>query len=222
MNIQLTGSVDIRKTAGDELQLFGTVQSLAERSYFEQFGRRFSLTQGSVTFNGDPLDFRVDAEAQYEVPSFRDPSASEVVITMDVGGTLDSLDLTLGSQPTMENADIISYLATGRPAESAVGLRRRHRAGRRRSRGRRTTGPRTGHRPHRERRGGGGGARRRRDPAERVGGRHAGGRPLREPPALRGLPTTPVAEREQHRRRPERWPARRRCSSSTRGTGGSW
>jgi translocation and assembly module TamB len=54
------------------------------------------------------------------VTSFRDPSAPEVEILLQVTGGMEDLALTLGSEPTMETADILSYLATGRPAESAV------------------------------------------------------------------------------------------------------
>jgi len=122
LRVQVDGSLDVRKQPGDSIQLFGTVESLAERSYVEQFGRRFSITSGSVTFNGSPMDWRVSAEATYDVPSSRDPRASEAVITMDVSGGPDDLRLTLGSQPAMENADILSYLATGQPAASAMEL----------------------------------------------------------------------------------------------------
>jgi len=37
-----------------------------------------------------------------------------------VTGGMDDLALTLGSAPPMETADVLSYMATGRPAASAV------------------------------------------------------------------------------------------------------
>jgi len=43
-----------------------------------------------------------------------------VTITLDIAGTLDDLSLTLGSEPNLENADIVSYLATGRPAAASL------------------------------------------------------------------------------------------------------
>jgi translocation and assembly module TamB len=39
---------------------------------------------------------------------------------MDVTGGMENLELTLGSEPQMETADILSYIATGRPAASAA------------------------------------------------------------------------------------------------------
>ncbi len=120
LRVQVDGSVEVRKQPGESIQLFGTIEALSERSYVEQFGRRFSIASGSVTFNGSPLDWRVNAEASYDVPSSRDPRQAEATITLDVSGEANDLSLTLGSQPSMENADILSYLATGRPASSAA------------------------------------------------------------------------------------------------------
>lgn len=120
MRVQVDGSLDVRKESGDSLQLFGTVEAVTGRSYFEQFGRRFTIADGTVTFNGSPTDWRIDAGARYDVPSSRDPNRSEATITLDVSGRADDLSLTLGSEPSMENADILSYLATGRPAASAA------------------------------------------------------------------------------------------------------
>lgn len=120
MRLQLGGSLDIRKEAGDSLQLFGTIEVDPRRSFFQQFGRRFSVIEGSVTFNGSIWSWIADLEAQYEVPSYTDPSAPEVVITLSVTGGWEDLSLVLGAQPDLETSDILSYLATGRPAASAA------------------------------------------------------------------------------------------------------
>jgi translocation and assembly module TamB len=39
---------------------------------------------------------------------------------MEVAGGVNDLRLTLGSEPAMETTDVLSYLATGRPAASAA------------------------------------------------------------------------------------------------------
>jgi translocation and assembly module TamB len=54
------------------------------------------------------------------VPAPGDPMANEVVIGLGVTGGLDRLALVLSSEPEMENADIVSYLATGRPASETL------------------------------------------------------------------------------------------------------
>jgi translocation and assembly module TamB len=119
VRVQLAGSLDVRKQPGDSLQLFGTVEAVPARSMVEQFGRRFAVETGVITFNGPISSWRVDLDARYEVPAYQDPSASEVAITLDVRGGAQDLRITLGSEPQMETADIVSYLATGRPSRSA-------------------------------------------------------------------------------------------------------
>jgi translocation and assembly module TamB len=118
--ILLDGSLDVRKASGDSIQMFGTVQAIPERSSFQQFGRTFRVTTGTVTFNGPLMGWRANFNASYDIPSVSDPSAPEATVTLAVRGTLSDLDLTLGSTPPMETADILSYLAVGRPAASAA------------------------------------------------------------------------------------------------------
>ena len=118
--VHLDGSLDVKKQPADSMQLFGSVEAMPERSYFEEFGRRFAVTHGRATFNGLVSGWDVDVGAQYKVPSLQDPNAPEVTITLAVKGGATDLDLTLGGEPAMETADVLSYLATGRPAASAA------------------------------------------------------------------------------------------------------
>lgn len=119
MTLLLAGSLDVRKAAGDSIQLFGTLETVSERSYFRQFGRRFQVTQGGVTFNGYIPTWRVNMAAAYEVPD-RHADATQVEITLAVKGGPEDLELTLDSNRALEAPDIISYLATGRAAASAM------------------------------------------------------------------------------------------------------
>jgi translocation and assembly module TamB len=120
LQMQLGGSLDVRKAAGDSIRLFGTIETVPQRSYFEQFGRRFVVTQGTVTFNGSMFGWIADIGARYAVPSAQDPSAAEVVITLAVSGRADNLRVTFGAEPSMDTPNILSYIATGRPAASAA------------------------------------------------------------------------------------------------------
>ena len=119
VRVLLTGSLDVRKEAGDSLQLFGTVEAVPARSVIEQFGKRFAIEEGTITFNGPLASWRADIAARYEVPAYKDPGAAEVAITLNVQGGANDMRLTLGSEPAMETTDIVSYLATGRPSRSA-------------------------------------------------------------------------------------------------------
>jgi translocation and assembly module TamB len=119
-NIVLGGSLEVRKEAGDSLQLFGTVEVVPNRSTVEQFGKKFDIEEGTITFNGPITGWDASFSARYEVPAYKDPGAAEVTITLDVEGGADDLRLTLGSDPAMETTDVVSYLATGRPASAAA------------------------------------------------------------------------------------------------------
>ncbi len=121
MEIQVTGDATVTKQPRDSLQFDGRIETVAPRSWVEQFGRRFSIQEGVVELRGTAPRSRVDIRAVYDVPSTND-NLAQASITLDVEGTLNDLSLTLGSEPSMENADIVSYLARGRPASSSVGF----------------------------------------------------------------------------------------------------
>ncbi|QXD16501.1 translocation/assembly module TamB domain-containing protein [Rhodocaloribacter litoris] len=123
MDVQFTGNLEVQKQPYGDPLVFGTIAVIPERSRIIQFGKRFDIQQGTLTFNGPATDPIMDIEAQYVVRA-RGSSANEVTITLSVEGRLDELDVTLGSDPQMEFADIVSYLAFGRPAGEALQLGR--------------------------------------------------------------------------------------------------
>jgi len=121
MDIQIQGNLDLGKRRNEDATLFGTIEVIPARSQIRQFGRRFSIDRGSLTFNG-PMDAPVmDLEASYDVPS-RAGGGQEVTIRLIVSGTPESLDVSFESDPTMELSDIVSYIATGRPASESFQL----------------------------------------------------------------------------------------------------
>ena len=122
MNIQFQGALDVTKDPGQDLRVLGTVQVEPAQSYVRQFGRRFDLDTGRITYNGPILDPLVDLRASYAVPA-RSSQDSPVTIFLDIEGSLmdaSGLQLRLSSEPAILNeSDIISYIATGRPAAEA-------------------------------------------------------------------------------------------------------
>jgi translocation and assembly module TamB len=118
--IQFSGEMSVTKEPGDSLQLVGSVEAVPERSWVEQFGRRFSIEEGQLTFQGTPAATRVQARAAYAVPSRENPGEPEVVLTLQVQGTPDALELELSSEPSLEASDMVSYLVTGRPASQSL------------------------------------------------------------------------------------------------------
>ena len=120
MNIQFTGDLDLTKDHDEDPQVFGTIEVLEGRSTVRQFGQEFQITDGSLTFNGDPEAPYLNLSAVYEQRS-RTTRQSEVRITLSLEGRPEDLSPSLSSQPPMDTRNILSYLATGRPAGELFG-----------------------------------------------------------------------------------------------------
>ncbi len=120
--IQMSGDLRITKPRADSLSLVGEIEAIPQRSYIEQFGRRFSLAPSTITFRGSPAQTLVDIQGTYSVPSAGSPDQAEVTIRLGVEGTPERMNVLLSSDPSMDNSDIVSYLATGRPASQDVDL----------------------------------------------------------------------------------------------------
>lgn len=121
MALQFSGDLSVDKRPEAPPEVTGTLRAIPGRSYISQFGRRFQVQSGEVAFQGPLTQARVDLTATYEVPSRDNPGAAEVTISLAAAGTADTLSLTLSSDPALENADIISYIATGQPASRGFG-----------------------------------------------------------------------------------------------------
>jgi translocation and assembly module TamB len=117
MNVQFTGDLDVEKAANADAQVFGSIEVVDARSTLRQFGQEFQITQGTLTFNGDPALPYLDLTAVYEQRA-QDSQESEVRITLSLSGRPDALSPTLSSEPSMDTRNILSYLATGRPADA--------------------------------------------------------------------------------------------------------
>lgn len=119
MNIQFTGDLDLTKKHNEEAQVFGSIEVLEERSTLRQFGQEFQITEGSLTFNGNPETPYLTLAAEYEQRA-QGTQENEVLITLTLEGRPDNLSPTLSSEPPMDTRNILSYLATGRPADQLL------------------------------------------------------------------------------------------------------
>ena len=119
MDIVLAGSLTLTKAPFEDQQLIGTVSIVPQRSYVRQFGRRFDIRNGRVTFAGSVTDPFFEIEAAMAVRN-QDVQASQVTILLEAAGQLqdtDTITLDFKSEPVqLDPADIILYIATGRPA----------------------------------------------------------------------------------------------------------
>ncbi|MEM1041627.1 MAG: translocation/assembly module TamB domain-containing protein [Bacteroidota bacterium] len=125
-DIEFFGTLLVQKEPGGENQLFRTIE--VNRGSVVSLGRKFDLRRGVLTFNGPVSETQIDLEAAYEVPARSGPG-TEATILLTFAGRLgeegeqaeDGLALTFSAEPAMENTDILSYIATGRPAGEAFG-----------------------------------------------------------------------------------------------------
>ena len=119
LNVQFTGDLDVTKASDAEPQIFGSIQVVSERSTLRQFGQEFQITEGTLTFNGDPYTPYLNLAAVYEQRA-QGAQGTEVRITLALKGRPDELSPTLSSDPPMDTRNILSYLATGRPADELL------------------------------------------------------------------------------------------------------
>ncbi len=109
LQAEVSGTLTLSKRAREDTRIEGEL-TVGDNGTINQFGRRFAISTGRVRFNGLPADVEVTGRAIYEI--------NDVSIHVDARGDSAGLSVTLGSEPAMSEADIISYLAVGHDATS--------------------------------------------------------------------------------------------------------
>jgi translocation and assembly module TamB len=107
INLTLGGTLQIRKARGEQPSLVGDVNAV--RGTYEFQGRRFQIQRGSrLRFRGDDYtNPALDITATREV--------SGVDVTVRIGGTAAEPSLTLSSDPTLDQGDILALIVFNRP-----------------------------------------------------------------------------------------------------------
>jgi translocation and assembly module TamB len=113
INIQLTGNLNAQKQPYNEINLYGTIDAVGQRSYVEVAQRRFEITEGVVRFNGDPANPTLDVRAEYAARAPTSTRQTAATITLTLRGPLQNLEPTLGSGEGLSGQDIASLLGTG-------------------------------------------------------------------------------------------------------------
>jgi len=107
--IELTGQLRAKKLPAEELFLTGAIETV--RGWYEFYGRKFRLEQGNIVFTGaTPIDPGLDVVARYTLPGYQ--------VDVIVGGTAKTPTVTFRSEPQLEQADILSLLLFGKPANA--------------------------------------------------------------------------------------------------------
>jgi autotransporter translocation and assembly factor TamB len=109
MNVIAGGTLRVRKPPDAALDVLGDVQVIRGTYSFQ--GRRFDVQRGSeVSFHGDdPTNPALDVSAERDV--------SGVAATVHVGGTPRRPQVTLSSEPPLDEAEILSLIVFGQPVD---------------------------------------------------------------------------------------------------------
>jgi autotransporter translocation and assembly factor TamB len=113
MNLELTGELDILKSKGGDVALFGTMGT--NQGSLSQLGKRFMLEKGELTFSGDAQNPALGIRSLYELKPPHD-----IKIWYVIGGTVAKPTFTFESDPDMDQQDIVSYTLFGRPFQQLM------------------------------------------------------------------------------------------------------
>lgn len=119
LNVEIAGDVDLVKDGGG-IRIYGSLDSRQGRYEFQNTS--FAIDRGEINFLGGSNinpDLYIIATRRIRLVS-----NENAVISVVVGGTLLEPDISLESDttPPMDEADILSYLLLGRPADDVSGL----------------------------------------------------------------------------------------------------
>ncbi|MBI4639075.1 MAG: translocation/assembly module TamB domain-containing protein [Candidatus Tectomicrobia bacterium] len=107
VTIEIHGDIRVNKQPGEEFILEGRVETV--RGFYRFQGRKFVVERGEVSFPGIPeIDPTLNLLATYKVSKYK--------VNISVGGTAKKPSLTLSSEPFLEQIDILSVIAFGRPS----------------------------------------------------------------------------------------------------------
>lgn len=107
--IQLGGRMEL--VLGDPLTIDGQIN--VKSGKLDVSGKQFEIESGTVTFSGDPANPTVVATARWD-----SPDVDRHRVYADATGTASKLKITLRSEPTLSQDQILSLLLTGSPEGS--------------------------------------------------------------------------------------------------------
>jgi translocation and assembly module TamB len=106
-NIELAGELRVEKAPFEPVRLSGEIRLV--RGWYQFQGKKFNIEEGTISFTGaTPPQPMYDIRAVYT-------GAPEYRVTVHIQGSGDKPRLTLSSEPTLEQADILSVILFGKP-----------------------------------------------------------------------------------------------------------
>ena len=106
----LQGAVEVR--GGSQTAYTGNGRLALREGRYKAYGQELEIERGELIFNG-PLD-----NPQLDVRAIR--RISDVIAGIQLSGTPAELQSSVFSEPAMGDAEVLSYLLTGRPLASAT------------------------------------------------------------------------------------------------------
>ncbi len=107
-DIEIAGELRVTKAPWEPVRINGQIRLV--RGWYLFKGRRFTLQQGTITFEGTtPPNPSFDITAVHR--------AGEYTVEVRITGSADKPALALSSTPPLEQADILSVLLFGKPAQ---------------------------------------------------------------------------------------------------------
>jgi len=114
LDTNVAGSLLVRKTPDQELTAEGRIRLVGGK--FVAYGQRLTIEEGTLTFTG-PLDNPiVDVRATRTIENFQET----IVAGIRLQGRANNITSTVYSEPSMAEADALSYLMIGRPLAEAT------------------------------------------------------------------------------------------------------
>ena len=102
-NFNTSGKLRLKKEPGAELNMQGNIVS--SEGYYTVFGKLFDIEDATLNFTGASNNPALNVKAYYD--------AGDVDVQVNVTGDLMESDLSLSSNPDLEEIDIISYIVFG-------------------------------------------------------------------------------------------------------------
>jgi translocation and assembly module TamB len=108
---KLHGTLAIRDTS--DTFMSGRGELSMEEGIFSLYGRNLAIERGRILFGGGPVDNPgIDARALQLIKE-KSARKGDLVIGVDVSGTLQDLEFKLFSDPRMDEGDILAYMVVG-------------------------------------------------------------------------------------------------------------
>lgn len=113
-NFNTSGKLRLKKKPGEDLNLQGNIVS--SEGYYAVFGKLFDIEDATLNFTGASSNPDLNVKAYYD--------AGDVDVHVNIAGDLRKPELSLSSNPDLEEVDVISYIIFGASSNRLQGRQR--------------------------------------------------------------------------------------------------